>query len=289
MSVTAHLRTVDAGGPVVIHEQDPPPACGRGVCVETVFDGDTNEATEIALSLRRTTRHDGGPADVDPTRAAVRVSLASGLYTRADAEADLLFTEHPWLRAELVSRLDWLRARASRHAAQRDRTTLVAALARAKPGDMVPHDKLFPADWDLLINHAGTIYWAVDYYCVKPACDCHHVYITLHDVTKFTAPKIGSLQLDITPNAAPPKASPPLAAALSAPFRAEHHTTLVARYAELRGALRARDELHRGELAVNPPRNARCACGSGKKYKRCCAEREVPAARAPASPTRSAR
>lgn len=280
MGIETVERSLDGGGPVVIHEEDPPPPCGHGVCVETVF-GPEDTTGEVTLSLRRTLRHDGGPAEVDATRGSVRVALTSGVCTYADAEAEQLLVEHPWLRTEFVSRLDWLRERAMRHAAQRDRSTLFARLDRANPGDMVPHDEMFPADWDLLVRHGGEIYWAIDLYCTNAACDCKEVLVRLHSIQEPVARCVGELRIGLTSKPSPPKASSAPAMKLFEPLWSAHRAVLLARYDEVRRILRAHEQIstvHEAAGPQKPARNSPCPCGSGKKYKRCCVDRDRQAA-----------
>jgi hypothetical protein len=285
------LRSLDRGGPFVLHEEDPPPPCGHGVCVETLFDT-TAASDEITLSLRRTERHDGGPAHVDGVRATARVSLTTGLCVSGDAEAERLFAEHAWLRDAFVPRLAWLRERARRDTVQQDRTTCFAALQRASLATMLRHDDLFPGDWDLLFQHEGKTYWAIDHHCSNAACTCEEIVVALRHVDPPETRVLGELRIDLSTKRLRPKASSAPAVKLFQPLWSAYGPALVERYHEVRRAVRAHaaardtDDAKRGG---RPARNAPCPCGSGKKYKRCCADRDLLAADSRATSARSAR
>jgi hemin uptake protein HemP len=285
-------RALDAGSPLFLDEHartDEPPACGRGVCVETPFDVPTGE-DEIALSLRRAEWHHGA-ADVELDRVSIALALSTGRPRPRDASAARFLAEHPWIDEALAPHLDWLRARAQRRAVQRDRTSCLPTIER-QPAEMVPHHDLFPGDWDLIFRHDGHIYWAVALHCLNAACPCSEVTIGLYQIDSPRTEHVGDLRVDLKSTRLTPKTANPRAARLFEPLWARHGAELLMRHGEVRRAV-ATYAAARGaspgavEPRILPARNAPCPCGSGRKYKRCCASRD--GSRAPgdsaASPT----
>ena len=45
----------------------------------------------------------------------------------------------------------------------------------------VPFSQVFPADWDLSVDCDGRHFWLVDYWCLKPDCECTDVEVTVLD------------------------------------------------------------------------------------------------------------
>ena len=268
-------RSIDEGSYFLVHEEDPRPACGYGVCVETRFDSSTPDA--ITLSLRRAHWHDLGPADVEMERAHATVSLRTGRCSALDPHGERFLAEHTWLSDSLGRILDWLRLRARRATAQRDRTTCFPALEGAEPGTMIPHDELFPHDWDLLFKHEGRSYLAIEHHCPSAACPCTDVVVELLEMGEALARHIGELRIDFKAARLKPKASSPLTAKLFKPLWAKHGADRLMRYGEVRRAVQAhaaaRTAVFGLAKAAPPARNAPCPCGSGKKYKRCCVTR----------------
>ncbi len=177
----------------------------------------------------------------------------------------------------------WTEERARRNALQRDRASSSAALQRAVRGAMTPYDALFPGDWDLLVHDRGRSYWAVDQHCVNPACSCDEVCVVLHELHTGHAEHVGDMRVDFSSR---PPTRIPTSARVRRLFEivwAKHAAELSRRYAEVRSVVRA---LAAGSqvtgLAIGsrppPSRNAFCPCGSGAKYKRCCANRDSPRA-----------
>ena len=273
-------RALDAGGPLFLHDQppyDPMPACGRGVCVETPAVAST--APPFVVSLRHFERHDGGPAIVEQAPFEVAVSLATGACSPRGADAERALLEHPWIADALASQLEALRQRARRLLGQGDRTSCRRALERAEPGTMIPYDQLFPHDWDLLFAHERQHYWAIDHHCPNAKCTCREILVTIHDLSSPTAKSVGQIRFD--PQSCNPRldASSLEAATLFEPLCARFGTELSRRYREVRQAV-LDSALSRRPQTTPPPspgRNAPCPCGSGKKFKRCCALRDLPA------------
>lgn len=289
MTTGSTTRVLDAGGPLFLHDHppyDPMPPCGHGVCVEMPTDV-TSVTEPFLVSLRRMRRHDGGPVIVETQRFDVAVSLATGHCLPRDDVAAQLLTEHPWMATALASELGELRRRARRMLARRDRDSYRFALDHAEPGAMIPYDRLFPYDWDLIITHGGHHYWASDQHCPKAACPCREIVVALQDISAPDARQVGRLR--ITGLSRRPRANPssPSAARLFEPLWAKYGSELVRRHSEVRQAVIAHAASQRPMAqSVIPGRNAPCPCGSGQKFKRCCALRPQVSF---APPTRSVR
>src|SRR5450432_1559193 len=289
MTSSSTTRVLDAGGPLFLHEHppyDPMPACGRGVCVEmpatVAAAGDP-----LLVSLRHFERHDGGPVHAERERFDVAVFLTTGHCSPRTAAAERSLDESPWIAAALASQLEELRRRARRLVAQRDRSSYRAAIHHADPGAMLPYDRLFPHDWDMIVGHDGHHYWACDQHCPNAACNCCEVVVTLYDLNTPDTRAVGQLRIDLKSSKLRAKGSSPSAAPLYEPLWAKYGTELIRRHEEVRRAV-VDHAASPGETtrSANPGRNAPCPCGSGKKFKRCCALREQTAV---APPTGAAR
>jgi hypothetical protein len=290
------MRSVDEGGPFLL---EPPglaqgaPPCGHAVLAETRFDMASDDAADtVTLLLRSAERGESISVRAYGKPVTVTLSLATGRCAPADKVAARLLSDHPWLDDALAERLDWLRDRARRASAQRDReTSSRAALRRAEPGAMMPYDKLFPADWDLVLHEDGVLYWAVDHHCLKPACSCAEIFVAFHRIDGSHVRGIGNVRLDLRDPQAHPRASTQLTGQLFEKLWERRHEELVRRHEEVRRqVLRVTPDSAVVAPATQlrtPARSAPCPCGSGKKYKRCCAARE-PAALAGADTARRA-
>jgi hypothetical protein len=238
-------RSLDAGGGFVVeeHEHDPPAACAQGVHVETPFDLPDAQG-QVKLVLRSAERHDGGLTYADKERVSVAIDLASGRCTPTDSTATVFLAERPWLQKALARCLGTLRNRALRVARQRDKgpryTTCFAAIDVAPAGDLIPHDRLFPDDWDLLLPHDARTYWVIQLHCPNPACDCSEMVVQLHDITDPPrAVPVGEIRLDLHTPRLHPTASSKQASALFQPLWSRYGADLLMRRREVHDAVLA--------------------------------------------------
>lgn len=272
----ATTRALDGGGAFVVSAPVRNPAhppCGHGVCVETRFDDPGASPDEISLLLRESEQLDGCAIRAFGEPVVARLSLRTGRCAPRDERAQCFIDAHPWLSGAMMDKLGWLRERACRATAQADRATCMRVLAGRRPGGgMVPYVDLFPADWDLLLVHEGRTYWAVDHHCPSPECTCAEIVVQIQCVDSPTAEHVGQVRLDLQARQQPPKATTPLAAQLFARLWSSDRDELLRRHRDVREAL-----LSRPDPRDTPPRtiarSAPCPCGSGKKFKRCCADR----------------
>lgn len=273
---------------MIFFEQDPPPSCGHGLCIETRFDVPLS-TDEITLALRPAEQHDGGTASVFGVPVLVTASLKTGRCSPRDAEGESLLAQYGWLEDVLAAKLDWLRARAQRARVQRDRSTCFAALQRHNRDGLIPHDELFPADWDLIFKYEGMYYWAIEHHCPNPTCPCRDIVVLIHVLDSPVTSSVGQLRIDLRQARPRPQASTPRAAELFDSLWTQYAPELRARYDEVRLAVRQFAAARAAAPAPrrSPGRNEPCPCGSGKKYNRCCVDRDAAALRgAPARATR---
>jgi hypothetical protein len=279
MTVLAN-RSLDAGAafPVWAPARDPETAaCGHGVWVELPLDAPVDElAREVTLLLRHAERNNETSVNAHGPKVAVGLSLATGRCSPRDDPAGRFLAALPWLDAELALHLDLLRGRAARVVAQRDRSSCDAALARRTHDKMIGYDELFPADWDLLVQHGGATYWLCDHHCPKPTCPCSAIVVQLYRIDGSSTDYAGKITLDLRGQHRRPETTTPVAAALFEPTWHRYGDELVRRHTEVRAAvLRTPTAMparaHAPAPAPAPSRNGPCPCGSGRKYKRCCA------------------
>src|SRR6185437_276206 len=167
------------------------------------------------------------------------------------------------------------RERAARAVAQRDRSSCDAALARRADDKMLGYDELFPADWDLLMQHGGATYWLCDHHCPKATCPCAAIVVQLYRVDGPSTDYAGKLTLDLRGPHRHPETTTPVAAALFESAWRRYGDELLRRHTEVRAAVQRMATATTARalaMAPAPSRNGPCPCGSGRKYKRCCAD-----------------
>jgi hypothetical protein len=265
-------RSLDACAPLMLTPLDhgtSEVSCGHGVWAETRFDAPTGTVT---LLLREAERHDGS-VRVAGDRVTARASLSTGRCTPTDERAARFLADHPWIEEALTQQLDLLQDRAHRAEAQRDRTTCRKALATAGLDAMVSYDELYPADWDLLLTHAGMTYWAVDQHCPRPRCPCTEVSVIFYRIDDDGTRCVGKANRELRYPNAQVKGSSSLTTQLFTKLWEKSREELVRRHQEVRAEVQAK-QANPALTATGISRNAPCPCGSGKKYKRCCADRD---------------
>jgi hypothetical protein len=285
---------LDAGRPFSLWA--PPPhadstPCRHGVVVEPLLDASAGElAREVALRLRSADRLGETKVRAYDDRCVVVVSLATGRCEARDDAAARFLAEANWFADAIASSLDVLRERAARAVAQRDRSTCKRALEARTDDLMIPYHELFPADWDPVVMADGTAYHVVDQHCPNPACPCTEIVLGLYRLERDTARHVGDLRVDRREARPRAKATTPAASALFEIVWSEYGNELVRRHDEARAVVRTM--AHGAATRATPPvaratanaapettaaiggrpsRNAPCPCGSGKKFKKCCA------------------
>jgi len=254
-------------------------ACQHGVWIDPRYAARSEALLdELTLLLRDAERDGQDAASVFGEPVTVTLTLSKASVSARDERAQQFLDEHAWLGASLELHVDRLRSTVRRAAAQSDRSASVAAgLEKSAPGDLVPYGDLFPADWDLLIQHGGHTYWAMDLHCPNPACTCVEIVVNFENVDARETRLVGEARLALDARRPKdPRCSTPLAAELFEKLWARRRDELERRRAEVRAAVLRHAKRRPVTAAVEgtPPtiaRGAPCPCGSGKKYKRCCA------------------
>lgn len=140
------------------------------------------------------------------------------------------------------------------------------------PGDLVAWDDARPSLRRDTYVFGDRLFEAVELYCVKPGCDCGAVIVDFDAIVPRGAPYPGHVELAA-------------GAATLHPEQERHGERLnelwaayCARYPRYQERIAQRSATMRalaGRIVAAPPkpkvgRNALCACGSGKKFKKCC-------------------
>jgi hypothetical protein len=268
--VSQTTRSIDACAPLMLTplaHGAREVSCGHGVWAETRFDA---PAGNVTLLLREAERH-GGSVRVVGDRVTATASLSTGRCTPTDEPAALFLANHPWLEEALSQQRDLLQDRGHRAEAQRDRASCRKALATVGLDAMVPYDALYPADWDLILMHAGVTYWAVDQHCPRPRCPCTNVTVVFYRIDDDGTSSVGKATRDLRYPKAQVKGSSPLTTQLFTKLWEKSREELVRRHQEVRAAVRG-TQATQAPTTTDASRNAPCPCGSGKKYKRCCGD-----------------
>lgn len=275
-------RMLDGGGPFALW---PPGGCAHGVHVEMLLDP-LDDGDDVTLVLRASERQSYDTLRADVVRLTTRFSLSTRQWHPQDEASSRFLAEHPWIEHAIDDdRIRWLRERRRRAAAQRDRSLPLQWLDQFEPGSMVAYDRLFPADWDLLVAREERSYWAVDQHCLNPACSCASIVVVFYVAGKASSGSIGQARLDFGQPRRDPSASSPLAKDLFLRLWRRDAAELRRRFDEVRAAVLSAPAAQShpsasGLASVAPParqpsRNLSCPCGSGKKYKRCCGDPRV--------------
>lgn len=185
-------------------------------------------------------------------------------YVQSQVDGELLDLLHErWLRAKGVTAApsaDW---------------------PPREPGALVGWDEAHPDDRQDLYLDGDTVVAAEDLYCVKPSCTCGEVRLVFAPLTRG-APPIGSVRVRLhTGDVIESESKPAKRAALDRlwnAFRARHRVAarIDKRQQQMIELARMRSQTQTPTPAARTTtkgvgRNDLCPCGSGKKYKRCCA------------------
>lgn len=181
-------RLVDDGGPLSFMQPDGSARDGEGLMVYTsACDNPDCPCPDLHLRACPARRTPGGKVEVagdsairatlDVATMALSVEQDSG--DAAGRDADLV----DWLREAVASHAALLAQRRARIRGEADpdqwrRQDLLRLLLA---DSMVTYWDAFPDSWDLTLPLDGRWYWAIDYYCLNPGCDCKEVVLELTD------------------------------------------------------------------------------------------------------------
>ncbi|WP_245754633.1 SEC-C metal-binding domain-containing protein [Candidatus Accumulibacter aalborgensis] len=145
-----------------------------------------------------------------------------------------------------------------------------------QPGDMVAYRDVF--NWvrrdRYLFDGDPGVFEAFDGYCINPACDCGDVVVQFYQLATAGDPQpVGEVAVNLSGRIEfiPEPGHDATLDRLWAAYGKRHPAYLAClaqRNADMKCIGKKRESLHRPKIGRNEP----CPCGSGKKYKRCCAD-----------------
>ncbi len=202
---------------------------------------------------------DLGTVMPDDREGRVPLSDDWAAYLRSQVDGELLDRLHAhWLRSKGMApatRTDW---------------------EPRPPGDLVGWYEAHPGDRADLFVDGDDVFIAEDLYCVNPTCTCAEAMVAFSRATSQGAPDVGAIRVrtpaldvverDVTPD------NTALFDRLWTAFLARHRR-LAERLIDRKKHMLdlASQQRKPARRTVQAGRNEPCPCGSGKKYKRCCA------------------
>lgn len=191
---------------------------------------------------------------------------------------------HPRI-ADIATRIDgdlldsigqlWYRGKGLPDPDQKVLSATKIAIKGWRQGEVVAWNEVFTGARQDLFVLEDRLYEAVEMYCPAAECGCGEVVVHFASVTPRGAPSPGRImvQLSGVTEIEPGKNGRDLLDRLWARFQ-QRHPNYLARFARRYPVIK-----HVGARIVGPAparssgvgRNEPCPCGSGKKYKKCCA------------------
>ena len=186
-------------------------------------------------------------------------------YAQSQVDSDLLDDLHE----------EWLRAKGLHRNAQQDEITWPSSL---EPGGLVGWYDVHPEHRRDSYLQGDVVFIAEELYCTNVACTCSEATIDFSELNEDHVVSVGHVRVnlpDIQVTEWKPKRDRALLEKLWTAFQARHHRVgerLAQRKRDVADAAASR-EAKRTPVVATPRtgRNEPCPCGSGKKYKRCCA------------------
>jgi hypothetical protein len=174
---------------------------------------------------------------------------------------------------------EFLRQRWQRVKAQGRDEWLKQDWARIDIQYLVSYFEVFPSDWDLGVACFGQRYWLVDSWCLKPNCACEELCV---EVLSADGTRVGVVRVETRKWKALDAERDSLASQIWNEFirTPRQRRALRQRRDAIREVARELPRVMAVEAPAPPPRtmpaesagrNDPCPCGSGKKYKKCCA------------------
>jgi len=216
-------------------------------------------------------------------------------------EGDADPNTHPKLKwlveamdGELLEQLGQFRLRSKGCVWDDEMTNPAAPLGNWDPGDMVMYNEVYPHSREDMYRIDGDLFVALEQYCISPSCECTKVHIAFEHPKGDNQDSIGHVLLNIKTGDvefnSPTKKESLLCNAWSL-FIKRHRGIDRIRERQLKMKKFGKEFKKKGGLAHRlqpvtntatnssirgkPGRNDPCLCGSGKKYKKCCIDREL--------------
>ncbi|MDP6424751.1 MAG: SEC-C metal-binding domain-containing protein [Planctomycetota bacterium] len=258
-----------------VHDEDR----AEGFAVQT-YGCENLDCTCEILDLRLHPFRGSGkdPAKIEKKAVAdVTVDLATSKVEIHDHAASLSAGELGWIVSELAgTELPRLRERWRRHRGQL-RGTQVPEPPAYERGNLVEYMDVFPCAWDLSVVHERDLHAVIDSYCLVRQCECRQVHLQFHNMSNAGL-EAGGLCVSIDDYSEIAEREGATALALWSRIIMDKPADFFAkRYAEIRRVagrdlpVPAKSAIMSNGRPRKVGRNEPCPCGSGKKYKRCCA------------------
>lgn len=202
----------------------------------------------------------------------------------SDLEIDPGESEHAredmveWLKGELAKEEPraWISERWRRMRGQIGDPAYPAPLPPEDLEWLTPFRDVFPYEFDLIVTVSEVLYLAEDQYCLRSGCDCDEAVVALIDVEKSR--QVGSVRVPVHRLHAAKFEGDPEVEGIWSAFVAQHEQTVLRdRLLQIRSAMPTPDLAPVKLRGSKVGRNAPCPCGSGQKFKKCCAKVGGPA------------
>jgi uncharacterized protein YchJ len=160
-----------------------------------------------------------------------------------------------------------------------DRSIRKKVLQEVRPGKMLSFSSVFGIKGVIQLSFLGNDFYVHDSYCINPLCECSEVVLDFEmqgDKYQSSHGKLAyDYKLDIIKKTELDKEK---AKGMIATLISKDKEIFYRRHQELKKEVRPyilRKLYKRGISKVKIGRNEQCPCGSGKKYKKCCLDKEV--------------
>lgn len=160
-----------------------------------------------------------------------------------------------------------------------NKETRKRAIRIYRPGELMCYEAIFGGKEILRLSHSNIDYKIADYYCVAPNCECKEVILhAFHSNSKLDIP-IWNFAYDYLLDKITEceKIDEKYAKEIIEKMNESDKELFLKRHSNLKKELRI--PLHNKffknkKSPIKVGRNEPCPCGSGKKYKKCCLEKE---------------
>ncbi len=262
----------DSGDPflLVVPEQDNAATLELGLFV-SACDAPLRECpcldTTIFLRSASALEH----ADED---AEVAFDIDTREITVDSDPAGLLTGRERWLRGLLQGDLGSLIAARVRRRKRAEDAYREVDWSRYRRGDLIALHEAHPRELDIIVQVNGRRYWLCDEYCVEPQCDCQEVVFQVMNMG-VAGQNEGIIRADLKQRLLvdAPIALRPIwdAAVTKYGWDLLRDRRVKIRKVAKHVSAQMRSHEEPAQAPTRPGRNDPCLCGSGKKYKKCCA------------------
>ena len=153
------------------------------------------------------------------------------------------------------------------------------AIKRYRPGELMCYEAIFGGEKIFKIEFKGESYKIADYYCVTPNCDCKEVILHMFPASSNLDEPDWELVYDYNLNKLTEceNISEQDAQEIIKILKESDKEIFLKRHIALKQELRhsLHNKFFKNKKSLRKiGRNEPCPCGSGKKYKKCCLDKE---------------